>query len=426
MLNVDELPYLTADAPGVGGRIKERPDDFVVEEVPLYEPCGEGTHVYLRIEKRGIPTLQAVREIARALGRRTHDIGYAGLKDADAVTTQMLSVEHVEPERIAALEFPRIRVSNVSRHRNKLKLGHLAGNRFEIKLRGVDPRRADVAQSVMDALSQRGAPNYFGRQRFGQRGDTWAIGRALLHNDHPEAMAIMLGRPGPLDSGDIRKARRLFDEGDFHGAAAAWPFPFQEERRACRALARAKSNARRALGAVDKSVRRLFVSAYQSYLFNQVVARRLPDLDRLMLGDLAWRHDNGAVFRVEDAGIEQPRCDAFEISPTGPIFGHRMTAPTGAPGAMEQAVLQEEGVTLDAWGEGPRRVKGGRRPLRFRPYEPAVDAGTDDAGTYIRLRFTLDPGCYATTILREICKTGAEAEDADGADSDEKQGEPRA
>src|SRR5512139_1809460 len=100
MLSVDELPYLTGEVPGIGGRIKARPEDFVVEEVPLYQPSGEGTHVYFRIEKTGLSTMRAVHDIARALGRQVRDIGYAGLKDADAVTTQTLSVEHVDPDAI--------------------------------------------------------------------------------------------------------------------------------------------------------------------------------------------------------------------------------------------------------------------------------------------------------------------------------------
>ena len=95
-LGVDDLPYLTADVPGVGGIIKLQPADFFVDEVPLYEPSGEGTHFYFRIEKTGLPTMQAIREIARALGRQPRELGYAGLKDADAVTRQSLSIEHIE------------------------------------------------------------------------------------------------------------------------------------------------------------------------------------------------------------------------------------------------------------------------------------------------------------------------------------------
>ncbi len=203
MLCVDELPFLTADVPGVGGRIKVRPEDFVVDEVPLYAASGQGTHVYFQIEKVGIPTMRAVQEIGRALNVRVHEIGYAGLKDADAVTRQMLSVEHVDPARIERLNAslqPRIKVLSVSRHGNKLRLGHLAGNRFTIKLRDADPGRVGDVDAALAELVRRGVPNYFGPQRFGFRGDTWRIGLAVMRDDYEDAVGWMLGKPGPKDS----------------------------------------------------------------------------------------------------------------------------------------------------------------------------------------------------------------------------------
>ncbi len=416
MLDVHDLPCLTRDIPGIGGTLKSRPEDFVVVEESLYEPCGRGTHVYFRIRKRGIPTMQAVQEIARALGRQVFEIGYAGLKDADAVTTQMLSLEHVDPARIQALKVPGIEVVSISRHTNKLKLGHLKGNRFRIRIRNVDPARVGDAAVVLEILARRGAPNYFGPQRFGLRGDTWRIGRALLRHDYDEALAVMAGRAGPADRGDILKARTLFDHGDYAGAAAAWPYMFRNERRACRAMAESGGNARKAIRAVDPHVRRFYLSAFQSVLFNQIVARRIDALDRLLAGDLAWRHPQGAVFRVEDPAREQPRCDAFEISPTGPLYGHRMTEPAGEPGDMERRLLEEQGLDPGLWkAEGRRLMSGGRRPLRFRPHDAVAGAGTDQAGPYIELRFFLESGCYATTVLREVCKTDTPARDCDPA-----------
>jgi len=406
MLNVDELPYLTADVPGIGGRIKTRPEDFVVEEVPLYPPSGQGTHVYFRVEKTGLSTMRAVAEIARALGRPPRDVGYAGLKDADAVTTQMFSVEHADPDAIRTLSIPRMRIVDVSRHTNKLKLGHLAGNRFLIRIRDVDPARVGDVRATMEVLSKRGVPNYFGPQRFGMRGDTWQIGRALLREDYDEMVQVLLGRVKPSDYGDVRRARELFDQGDLQGAANAWPYPFNNERRVCRMLIKFNGNARKAIRSIDMRLQRFYISAYQSQLFNQIVAGRIGGLDRLMVGDLAWRHPQGAVFRVEDVAGEQPRCDAFEISPTGPLFGYRMTYPHGEPGQVETALINAEGTKPDEWREaGRHRVKGGRRPLRFQPQDVEVDAGQDDAGPYILLSMRLEAGCYATTVLREICKT---------------------
>ncbi len=419
MLNVHELPYLTADIPGVGGTIKQQPSDFVVDELPLYEASGEGTHVYFRIRKTGLSTMQAIQHIARALGRAARDIGYAGLKDADAVTTQMLSLEHIDPARIESLQLPRIEVVSVSRHRNKLKLGHLAGNRFAVRLRDVDPSVTPRVKETLELLTRRGVPNYFGPQRFGARGDTWEIGRAMLRGDHEEAVRLMVGRAGPHDYGQVRAAREFFDRGEYEQAAQTWPYPFNHERRICWAVVKAGGNVGKAFRAVEPQMRRFYVSAYQSQFFNQVVAHRIGGLDRLMAGDLAWRHANGAVFRVEDVEREQPRCTAFEISPSGPLFGERMSDPQGEPGEIERQVLAEEGLTPEAWKQGPHRATGGRRPLRFQPRDSAVEAGQDDSGPFVVLHFSLESGCYATTVLREICKAEVTQTDAPAAETEE-------
>lgn len=406
LLPADELPFLTADVPGLGGHIKARPEDFAVDEVPLYPPSGEGTHVYFRIEKVNLPTMQAVHQIARALGVAAREIGYAGLKDANAVTTQTLSLEHIDPARVTTLDLRGIRVREVARHGNKLKLGHLAGNRFTIKVRDCDPERRPEVESAMGMLASRGVPNYFGPQRFGTRGDTWMVGLAVLHDDYEAALAQILGRPGPLDHGEILKARQLYDQGDYQAAADAWPYHFANERRVCRALIQNKGKARKAFRAVDLNLQRLYLSAFQSHLFNQAVARRINHLDTLWLGDLAWRHPQGAVFEVQDVDREQPRCAAFEISPTGPLFGHRMRPPTGPQADLEATLLAEAQVSPEQWGAVRQRVaSGARRPLRFQPQDWSVDAGSDEHGPYVRLQFQLEAGCYATTLLREICKS---------------------
>src|SRR5690242_11250169 len=120
------LPYLTSDFPGIGGRIKQRPQDFFVQEVPLYEPSGQGEHVYCEIQKSGIPTFEAIHRIAAALQISSRDIGYAGLKDARAVTRQIFSIQGVTPEQVMSLKIPDMTIHWADRHGNKLRLGHLA------------------------------------------------------------------------------------------------------------------------------------------------------------------------------------------------------------------------------------------------------------------------------------------------------------
>jgi tRNA pseudouridine13 synthase len=130
-------------------------------------------------------------------------------------------------------------------------------------------------------------------------------------------------------------------------------------------------------------------------------------LSQLWQGDLAWLHASGAVFRVEQAGDEQPRADRFDISPTGPLFGYRMTQPTGPAGELEAQVLNVEQLAPDAFQNPALRVKGSRRPLRFPPSEAEVTLGADQRGTYLELRFVLPRGCYATALLRELFRLDA-------------------
>ncbi len=407
-----ERPRLASNLPGVGGTIKRYDEDFIVEEIPRYHPSGSGTHVYFTIEKRGLPTLAAIQHIARALGRQPRDIGYAGMKDAHGVTRQMLSLEHIEPSRIESLSLGRIKVLSISRHTNKLKLGHLAGNGFVIKLRDALASPEPQARAIVELLKQRGVPNYFGPQRFGARGDNALIGKAVLLGQYEEAVALMLGRPGPVDRGDARRARELFEKGDYAAAADAWPRgTFSQQSRMCRALARNEGNARQTWRAADHTLRKLFLSAFQSDLFNRVLARRieLELMDRVLAGDVAYKHVNGACFHVEDTKVEQPRCDSFEISPTGPIFGRRMTPASGQPGGIESAVMTNSGVgQAELSGRDSGRLDGARRPLRVPLGETRIESGKDEQGPFLLLGFDLPAGAYATSVIREVC--GRESE----------------
>src|SRR5947199_8506406 len=159
------LPYLTRDVPGIGGTIKNRAEDFFVQELPLYEPSGEGEHVYCEIQKVGLTTFEAMGRLSRALGVSSREIGYAGLKDARAVTRQLFSIRGVTEAAVMGLHVPDLAVQWAARHGNKLRLGHLAGNRFAIKIRDVDPMSVVKLKPVVRVLQARGTANYFGEER---------------------------------------------------------------------------------------------------------------------------------------------------------------------------------------------------------------------------------------------------------------------
>lgn len=408
----DSLPFLTTGLPGVGGVIKSRPEDFFVEEIPAYEPSGSGTHVYAQIEKKGLGTREALDRIAKALNVQRRDIGTAGLKDARAVARQWISIEHIDPAQLEQLSLAEVRVLKTSRHTNKLKPGHLRGNRFVVRLRqlAMPPEEAlAVAEKVLAILTTRGVPNYFGPQRFGNHRNNHLLGRALARNDAEEFMDEFLGRPSAeFDSPAVFQARSLYEQGQYEEAIQNWPYQFCDQRRALRAILAGKGKKKRGLFTVDKHLQGLFISAYQSDLFNRVLAARLPNIDKMLLGDMAYKHDNGACFRVEQPEAEQPRCDRFEISPTGPLIGQRTTRLTGPAGEIENPILEAESLGQDESSHMKRLgARGGRRPLRFQPRNTGLKSGLDDLGPYLELRFELDAGCYATTLISEITKDRA-------------------
>lgn len=361
------------DLPAVGGVFKASPADFVVIERPLYEPSGVGDHTYLRIRKTGLTTDEALRRIGRALGRRPRDLGFAGRKDRHAVTEQTISIEHVEPEAAAeqVADLDDIDVLSVSRHRNKLRLGHLAGNRFELVVRDTEPGAVERARALLERVVARGCPNAFGAQRFGRRGDNHEIGRELVRGDAAKAVELLIAGGG-RDGARLSEAR---------------------ER---------GTPAERSLRRLSKSQLRLLVSAYQSALFNRLLERRLVAYDTVEVGDLAYLHDRGAVFLVEDEGEERKRAACFEISATGPLFGSRMSAPSGRPSELEAPLLTDDGLYPAHFARTlAGSFRGERRPLRVPVTDATAEAVPEDENA-VRLTFSLPRGSYATTVLHEL------------------------
>ena len=400
------LPYATPDVPGIGGTIRERVEDFFVQELPLYEPSGEGEHVYCEVRKAGIGTMEMVDRVARALGVRSRDVGYAGLKDRRAVTQQLLSIPGVTEEAVMTTPIDGVTPRWAARHGNKLRLGHLAGNRFAIVVRGVNPADVVRVRGTLDRLAATGCPNYFGPQRFGRRDDNDLVGAALLRGDDAGVLKVLLGSPRPGDDYDEASARMAFEEGNTKEALGRWP---GADRDGLRVLARYADtgDAVKAVRAIPPRMRKLYVSAFQSRLFNRVVADRLEgdgNLSTLKVGDLAMKSDNGACFRVEDAAAEQARAEAFEVSPTGPLFGPRMTAAGGGPGEAEARVLAGSGLTIDDFRRSRDGAPGARRAMRVPVTDTSLAAGIDDHGPHVTLAFTLPPGAYATAVLREVMK----------------------
>jgi len=339
------IPLLTALLPGTGGILRAQPEDFLVEEVPAYEPSGAGEHVYLWVEKRGLTTADAARLLARHAGLRERDVGIAGLKDKRAVTRQYFSLALRDASRFEGFEAPGLRVLRVDRHANKLKTGHLRGNRFTLAVRGIGDDALDRSRGILEALSREGVPNAYGPQRFGRDGATASLGRALLEGtSHP----------------DKPRAER------------------------------------------DRSLRRLALSAFQSHLFNALLARRLSNQSwsKALDGDVLQK-PTGASFVCEAPAVDQVRLDAFELSVAGPMFGPKMLAARGAAREQELAVLAEAKVEEALFAKGGELTQGARRSLRV-PLGPYTLESRDEA---LWVSFALPRGSYASVVMREVMKS---------------------
>jgi tRNA pseudouridine13 synthase len=319
--------------------IRATPEDFRVDEIPAYEPQGSGDHLYVHFEKTGLNTLDAVRDLARALAVSDRDAGTAGMKDRHAVTTQWASFPFAkgrEEAEALALELPGIRVLAARRHANKLKTGHLRGNRFTIVLR--DVARPDELATALEHIGAHGVPNAYGKQRYGWEGKNVERAVAWL-------------------KGDSRPPR-------------------------------------------GKKEQRLLVSALQSSLFDAVLARR--PFDAILPGDLAYKHDSGGLFLVTEAEHADAvaRAARGEICATGPMFGSKMRAPEGEPAKIEAEVLAEKLGDMTLLDRAGRLAQGARRPLLLEVKELHVsDRGSDS----LTVAFVLPKGGYATTVLGQAC-----------------------
>ncbi|RME39720.1 MAG: tRNA pseudouridine(13) synthase TruD [Deltaproteobacteria bacterium] len=396
-----EPGYLTGTLPGIGGHIREIPEDFRVEEIPLYAPSGQGDHLYLRVEKTGLGTLEVARILAKTFQVPQQAIGYAGLKDTRAVTVQTFSIHHGQAEQAERLCHPQIRILAISRHGNKLRPGHLAGNRFELTLRHVDRDAQDKAADILAVLQDLGVPNFFGPQRYGVLGNNDQVGLALLKRRWHQALAAIIGDAARIRHPDWRAAAEAFARGDLTECLRRLPPRMRDERSLVEALLRGQKD-REALFLIPKQRLRLYLSAFQARLFDRILAMRLATIERVWAGDIAYRHDNGACFRVDDPATEQQRADRFEISATGPLFGRKMLTPTGQSALLEASLLDKFGLSYDDFRPGAGlNLEGDRRPLRVPLDKVEMEAGPGQ----LRLCFTLPRGSYATSLLREVMKS---------------------
>lgn len=307
---------LTADLPGVGGRIKVEPEDFVVEEIPAYEPSGEGDSLYLWVEKRDVGAEFFSRQIAKRLGVRPEDVGTAGLKDRRAVTRQWVSAPASAEANLAKIDGEGITLLKTSRHTNKLKPGHLRGNAFRILLRDCAPEAAERLPALVSRLKSHGMPNFYGSQRFGRDGGNVTLGMELIAGTAPR---------------------------------------------------------------INPFLRRFALSAVQSALFNRYVSERMRDglMRTVLLGDVMMKWPFGGMFTAQDVAAEQARFDAREIVQGGPMYGKKMFASHDEAARREAELLRSSGLALDAFRGFGKLLSGTRRYGIVYVDDLAAEATTD-------------------------------------------------
>lgn len=368
-----DWPYRTHALAGIGGMLRATTQDFVVEEVPLYTPVDEGQHLYVNLTKEELTTKDVQARLERLFGLKRGDVGFAGMKDKFARTTQTfsLAIGH-QPASFADEAASRIAdslpvtVHWARFHGNKLKPGHLLGNRFTIVVTDLACAPEEALQrgeAIAEMVTALGLPNYFGPQRFGPQGSNVKQGSALLQ-----------GERGPR----------------------------------------------------DRWLRKFLISSVQSYLCNLYLARRLERglFDSLLEGDVAKKYATGGIFVVEDLAAEDARYAAHEISFTAPIFGGKMMSAQAAAAAFEQELAAEYPEVMA--GLQKAKVEGTRRLGRLFPQELRVElvpAGPSEVSTHpegsilpegsadssaqdygLQVEFFLPKGAFATTVLREFMK----------------------
>jgi tRNA pseudouridine13 synthase len=308
------------------------------------------------------------------------------------------------------LPHERINVLWMTRHANKIRVGHLAGNRFSIRIRQVDPVKVTVVKRQLAQLEATGVPNYFGLQRFGYRVNNHVVGRALLRADWAGMVGELLGSTGTPFPEYQRPRRELFDQGEYREAAVLWTPADRNELTIMKALAGGRRT-RDAARSVGKTAMSFWISALQSAVFNRVLDARLETgtLPRLVEDDLAWKHDNGAVFAVTADELDgrdlPPRLERMEVSPSGPMWGPGMIRTGPAVDTVEREALRAMGLTPESFKTRDCEFKGTRRPLRVPVGNTATESGVDEHGAYIRVAFDLPAGSYATVLLREMMKS---------------------
>ena len=418
MLNANT--YVTKEE-GIGGTIRNQYEDFYVEEIPDLIPTGEGPNVWIWIEKIGRTTLDVVLDIARDLHIDRKRMGFAGMKDKKARTRQWICISNMDSEeqfeQDKALSGQIYKTETdflkVIRGRKKLRMGQLKGNKFRILIRDIDDveKSAEIASDILKQLEVTGVPNYFGWQRFGKpRTNTHLVGEALVENDLKKAVGRYIGNPTEEEHEENQKARKAYDDGDLEKSLELMGKGMRYEKMMIRELIKDSKKGeltdksyKNALHALPKPLQRMFVHAYQSFLFNAAVSKRVEmGINKYIEGDIIINNEE-RIVRDKTPEEYQELIDTFQVNPTSPLYGTKVPFAGGKVGEMEKSILDNYGLSKEDF-EVPKMPRLGshglRRSMRFQVWDTSAIA-TDEG---VLTEFSINKGSYATAVLREVMK----------------------
>jgi len=403
------MRYYASDTDGIGGKLRLSPEDFCVEEIPLPFSAGTGPYLVCRLTKKNWEHQHAIKEIARRLGISHRRIGWAGTKDRRAVTTQLISIYKATPEMVEHVRLKDITLDVVGQQNTQLSLGDLLGNRFDIVIReAAGPGLDAVVQETTNEV-RTGIPNYYGLQRFGGvRPVTHQVGERILTGDYEGAVITYITKTYLPEQEATRKVRvAFFTTRDPHIALHEFPVSLAYERAMLQHLYNNPGDFAGALLQLPPRLLSMFVSAFQSYLFNEAVSRRIgkgysffePQIgDRLLFAN---GKDDVVTPKNRQAAaqhISRGRCSIAIFMP-----GKGLVSPSSESEQFMKGLMEERGIRAENFQKASVFVKtkfeGALRPVAL---HTMVETCAET--TSVRLQFTLPPGQYATTVAREYMK----------------------
>ncbi len=407
---------------GIGGRLRREIADFKVEEIsdlPPEQPDGKFTAAI--VTSTNWETNRLVRTFARRLRISRNKIMFAGTKDKRAITSQLF-VFDAPLEDVRDIKLTDVEVRDAYSTGKRLDIGNLFGNKFEIRITELDvglPEAMGIADSVSGQILENGGfANYFGVQRFGaMRPITHLIGRCIIEGEFKKGVDLYLGADSEYESEEFREARRsLRESGDYESALQEYPDVLGFEKAILNHLVAEPDDFVGALENLPKNLLMMFIHAYQSYIFNRILSRRveagLPltpvEGDVILKLDKHGLPDHNSWVSVESHNVDKigKQVGAGKAFVSAPLIGWESTFADGEPGEIEKRVFEEEKIDLQDFII-PEFDRLSSRGTRREIVAPLKELDVSEDGDGLLLKFRLNKGCYATSLLREFMKSNS-------------------